>query len=55
MRMFERRISGLRSKVCLVVSQLWTYLQADVIENSWGKLKAALQETDDFERTSALK
>lgn len=43
MRIFERRLSGLRSKMCLVVSQLWNYFQADVIESSWGKLRIALE------------
>ena len=45
---FERRLSAFRTKISLIINQLWKYYQLDVIETTWIKLKAALEKTDDF-------
>lgn len=33
----------------MVISQLWKYLQSDVIDTTFHKLKESLGKTDDFE------
>ncbi len=46
---FERRISVFRAKISMVISQLWKYLQSDVIDTTFQRLKESLGKTDDFE------
>jgi hypothetical protein len=32
----------------MVVNNLWAYLESDVIDTAWGKLKLTLANSDDF-------
>jgi len=35
----------------MVVNNLWSYFEADVIDTAWSKLKQTLANSDDFEGT----
>lgn len=49
LELFERKISSLRWRMTLVISNLWSYFEADVIQTAWPKLKQSITASDDFE------
>lgn len=51
---FERKVSATRSRMNMVVNNLWGYFEADVVQTAWQKLKQSIVESDDFESKATL-
>jgi hypothetical protein len=35
----------------MVINNLWSYFEADVVQTAWQKLKQGIVQSDDFEGT----
>jgi hypothetical protein len=52
--MFQRKLTALRWRMNLVISNLWSYFEADVIQSAWPKLKQSISVSDDLEGSHLL-
>jgi hypothetical protein len=54
MEMFQRKLTALRWRMNLVISNLWSYFEADVIQSAWPKLRQSIIASDDLEGMNLL-